>query len=149
MYLDKVRKSAEGMFLIIVACEFTDITLEFKLVDIFTLQDRCRETIVSTCIISKKPDIGQLSTSTKIKGYYKDHDDVKIKIIYMIWYYMCKNNELTLILFYFIQHYKYMLYSDNGVTYSYNAKDNPKKQQENVTVYIDRLLYISCKQIQD
>ena len=65
------EKSAEGLFLIIVACGFTEITLGFKLVAIFTLQDRCRETIVSTCIISKKPDIDQLSTSTKIKVYLK------------------------------------------------------------------------------
>ena len=77
--LSNVRKSAEGLFPIIVACEFsqfTEITLGIRLVDIFTLQDRCRETIVS--IISKKFDIDQLLIPTKIKEYLKDHDEVKI-----------------------------------------------------------------------
>ena len=63
---------------------------------------------------------------------------------------MCTNNELTLILFHFIQHCKYMLYSDNGVTYSYNAKDNSKiNRRMSQYNHRDGLLYISCKQIQD
>ena len=75
-HLGKVRNATEGLFPIIVACEFTQITLGIRLVDIFTLQDRCRETIVST--ISKKADIDQLPIPTKIKEYLKDHDEVEM-----------------------------------------------------------------------
>ena len=34
--------------------------------------------------------------------------------------------DFDLICFDFIQQYKYMLYSDNGVTHNYNAKDSTK-----------------------
>ena len=74
--LSKVRKSAEGLFPIMVACESTELTLGIRLVDIFTLQDRCRETIVST--ISKTSDIDQLPIPTKIKEYLKDHEEIQM-----------------------------------------------------------------------
>ena len=76
MNLDKVRGSAEGLFPFIVACEFTEITLGIRLVDILTLQDRCREIIVNA--ISKKSDIDQLPVPTKIKEYLKDYDELKM-----------------------------------------------------------------------
>ena len=74
MHLSKVRGSAEGLFPYIVACEFTEITLGIRLVDILTLQDRCREIIVNA--ISKKSDIDQLPIPAKIKEYLKDYDEL-------------------------------------------------------------------------
>ena len=76
MHLSKVRGSAEGLFPYIVACEFTEITLGIRLVDILTLQDRCREIIVNA--IFKKSDIDQLPIPVKIKEYLKDYDELKM-----------------------------------------------------------------------
>ena len=76
VHLSKVINSAEGLFPIMVARKFTELTFGIRLVDIFTLQDRCRKTIVRT--ISKKSDIDQLPIPTKIKAYLKDYDEVKM-----------------------------------------------------------------------
>ena len=75
-HLDKLKKSAEGLFPIMVAFEFTVLSLGIRLVDIFTLQNRCPGPIVSA--LSRKSDIDQLPIPTKIKEYLKDLEEFKM-----------------------------------------------------------------------